>query len=139
MKKGICILLIMIMSMTLLSGCSALEVIGDILSVNSADTSDDGPKVTINKPTATPTPTDTPVPTPTATPTPTKEAKNMVYCISPVNVRAGGTNQAAIIGELAAGDAVEKLGEENSWIKIKYEGKEGWVYNKYMSDKKTGE
>jgi uncharacterized protein YgiM (DUF1202 family) len=139
MKKKICIVLVVLLCTGGLTGCSAWDVVKDILSVNSADTSDNGPKVSIAKPTPTPAATATPAPTATATPTPTEKPREMVYCISPVNVRESSNNQSAIIGALTQGQEVEKLGEENSWVKIDYNGKTGWVYNKYVSSEKTGE
>lgn len=133
-KKQICLLLAVFSFSTNLTGCMAWDVITDILSVNNADTDSDGPKVTISKPTAEPKPSETPEPTHTPEPTPTEEPKEWVYCISPVNVRAGSGNKEQILGALTAGQKVEKLGEERSWIKIKFEGQEGWVYEKYVTD-----
>lgn len=135
MKKHIRLLFIVSLAVINLTGCTALNVIKDILSVNNADTSgSDEPKVTISKPTKEPEPTETPTPTVTEEPTPTEEPKEWVYCISPVNVRAGAGNQEQILGFLTTGQKVEKLGQERSWIKIDFEGREGWVYEKYMSD-----
>lgn len=137
MKKRTCFMALLMVSMLFLPACSPLDVIKDILSVNQADTSsDEGPKVTITKPTPAPKVSDTVTPAPSAAPTPTEEPREMVYCISPVNVRDAATNQSQVIGALTTGDAVEKLGEERSWIKIKYEGREAWVYEKYMSSEK---
>lgn len=135
MKKHIRLLLIVSLFAINLAGCTAWDVVKDILSVNRADTSGtDGPKVTISKPTKEPEPSQMLVPTATPEPTPTEDPKEWVYCISPVNVRAGAGNQEQILGFLTAGQKVEKLGQERSWIKIRFEGQDGWVYEKYMSD-----
>lgn len=134
-KKRICLLAMVSVFAAAFTGCTAWDVIKDVLSVNSADTSgDDGPKVTISKPTMEPKPSATPTPTHTPEPTPTEDPKEWVYCISPVNVREGAGNKERILGELTTGQKVEKLGEERSWIKIKFEGQEGWVYEKYITD-----
>lgn len=122
---GICVLNI--------CGCTALDVVKDILSVNHADTkADEKPKVTINQPTQKPRDTVTPEPTETPTPEPTEEPKDWMYCISPVNVRAGAGNQEQILGFLTTGEKVEKIGEDRNWIQIIWEGREGWVYGDYL-------
>lgn len=134
-KKYVWLLFIVLLFVINFSGCTAGDVIRDILSVSRADTGGtDGPKVTITKPTKEPEPSETPAPTATPEPTPTEDPKEWVYCISPVNVRAGAGNQEQILGFLTAGQKVEKLGQERSWIRIKFEGQDGWVYEKYMSD-----
>ncbi|MBS6196360.1 MAG: SH3 domain-containing protein [Clostridiales bacterium] len=137
MKRKMIAAGLLVFCMLVFSGCGVLEVIQDILSVNDAEIhTDDGPKVTISKPTAQPSPTEEMVPTAEPTPTPTEEPENIIYCISPVNVRAGSSNQSQVIGALASGDAVEMLGQEGGWIKIRYEGQEAWVYEKYMTSEK---
>lgn len=132
---AVCMLIICMLSF---SGCEAMEVLEDILSVNEAEIrGDGGPKVTITKPSEAPqTPTpEEPTPEPAAsTPEPAKEPQNVVRCISPVNVRAGSNKDAQIIGALQSGQEVEKLGQEGGWVKISYEGQEGWVYEKYVMD-----
>ena len=136
-RKTIIVLFMVLFCTVLFSGCTAWDVIKDILSVNSADTGNDrGPKVSISEPTVEPKASDTPQPTNTPEPTPTEEEKEWVYCVSPVNVRAGAGNGEQILGALTAGQKVEKLGQERSWIKIVFEGREGWVYEKYMTDEK---
>lgn len=125
-----------------LSGCTFSEVIKDILSVNDADlTRKEGPKVEIDDPVMLEdapqeeTQEDTELPEEAVKPTPEeeKEPVNLVYCLSPVNVREGGGNSYPVIGALTAGEAVEKLGQEGSWVKISYKGSVGWVYEKYLS------
>lgn len=140
MKKIFCkktyawLLFIMVLLAVSLTGCTIWEVTKDILSVNHADTNrNNGPKVTISKPTKEPEPSETPSPT-AAEPTPTEDPKEWVYCISPVNVRAGAGSQEQILGFLTAGQKVEKLGQERGWIKIEFEGQDGWVYEKYVSE-----
>ena len=89
-------------------------------------------------------PSETPTPEPSHTPMPTPEEKkqvdengHMITCISPVNVRDAASSQSRVIGELAKGDKVEKLGEDGGWIKIRYKGQEAWVYEDYMSEKNS--
>lgn len=137
MKKKFYTLAVMAGLLFCFSGCTALDVVKDILSVNTADTSkDDGPKVTITKPTAAPRPTESVTPTLTPTPTPSEEPKEIIYCSSPVNVRAAADSNSQVLDSLTAGQEVEKIGEDGGWIQIRYEGVEGWVYHKYMTDQK---
>lgn len=134
-KRCVCFLLLLFCMTVQLSGCMAWDVVKDILSVSKADTSgDDGPKVTIVKPTNPPESGIKITPTATPEPTPTEEEKDWIYCASPVNVRAGAGNQEKVLGSLVTGEKVEKLGEERNWIKIRFEGQDGWVYGKYMTE-----
>ena len=122
------------------SGCGrTLDVLGDLADISMADTGKDDdssasgeeedlPQVTV-KPVRRPTST----PTPTPTPTPTEEPREMVYCISPVNVRDAASTQSNVIGTMSAGDAAEKLGQEGGWVKIRFEGQEAYVYQDYVS------
>ena len=89
-------------------------------------------------------PSETPTPEPSHTPTPTpsvaekkEESGHMITCTSPVNVRDAASSQSHVIGELAKGDQVEKIGEDGGWIKIRYQGQEAWVYEDYMSEKNS--
>ena len=134
-RKSIIFLVVMLLFVSCCSGCNTWDVIKDILSVNSADTvRNDGPKVSISDPTVEPKASETPQPTNTPEPTPMEEEKEWIYCISPVNVRAGAGNKEQILGTLTTGQKVEKLGQERSWIKIKYGEQEGWVYEEYLTD-----
>ena len=78
-------------------------------------------------------PTQLPTATATPTPTPTQEAKETVYCTSPVNVRDAASTGSNVIGMLSTGDAVERLGRKGGWVKILYEGQEAYVYQDYVS------
>ena len=89
-------------------------------------------------------PSETPTLEPSHTPTPTlsvaekkEESGHMITCTSPVNVRDAASSQSHVIGELAKGDQVEKIGEDGGWIKIRYQGQEAWVYEDYMSEKNS--
>ena len=82
------------------------------------------------------TPTPTPIPTPSGTDK-KEERGHMITCTSPVNVRDAASSQSRVIGELAKGDQVEKLGEDGGWVKIRYQGQEAWVYEDYMSEKNS--
>ena len=66
-----------------------------------------------------------------------EESGHMITCTSPVNVRDAASSQSHVIGELAKGDRVEKIGEDGGWIKIRYQGQEAWVYEDYMSEKNS--
>lgn len=98
----------------------------------------DKKRVTMPSETPTPEPSHTTTPTPTPSETENKkESGHMITCTSPVNVRDAASSQSRVIGELAKGDQVEKLGEDGGWVKIRYQGQEAWVYEDYMSEKNS--
>lgn len=98
----------------------------------------DKKRVTIPSGTPEPSHTTTPAPTPTPSGIEKKEKSgHMITCTSPVNVRDAASSQSRVIGELAKGDQVEKLGEDGGWVKIRYQGQEAWVYEDYMSEKNS--
>lgn len=107
---------------------------------NTTKGSDRTDKKRVTMPSGTPEPSHTT--TPTATPTPSgiekkEKSGHMITCTSPVNVRDAASSQSRVIGELAKGDQVEKLGEDGGWVKIRYQGQEAWVYEDYMSEKNS--
>ena len=98
----------------------------------------DKKRVTMPSGTSEPSHTTTPTPTPTPSGIEKKEKSgHMITCTSPVNVRDAASSQSRVIGELAKGDQVEKLGEDGGWVKIHYQGQEAWVYEDYMSEKNS--
>lgn len=97
-------------------------------------------KKRVTMPSGTPEPSHTTTPTPTPTPSGIEKKEksgHMITCTSPVNVRDAASSQSRVIGELAKGDQVEKLGEDGGWVKIRYQGQEAWVYEEYMSEKNS--
>lgn len=107
---------------------------------NTTKGSDRTDKKRVTIPSGTPEPSHTTTPTPTPTPSGTEkkeERGHMITCTSPVNVRDAASSQSRVIGELAKGDQVEKLGEDGGWVKIRYQGQEAWVYEDYMSEKNS--
>lgn len=98
----------------------------------------DKKRVTMPSGTSEPSHTTTPTPTPTPSGIEKKEKSgHMITCTSPVNVRDAASSQSRVIGELAKGDQVEKLGEDGGWVKIRYQGQEAWVYEDYVSEKNS--
>lgn len=98
----------------------------------------DKKRVTMPSGTSEPSHTTTPTPTPTPSGIEKKEKSgHMITCTSPVNVCDAASSQSRVIGELAKGDQVEKLGEDGGWVKIRYQGQEAWVYEEYMSEKNS--
>lgn len=57
-----------------------------------------------------------------------------VYAISGVNVRDAAGKGSNVIGTLSGGDRVEKIGEEGSWVMIRYQDGIGYVYNEYLTE-----
>lgn len=107
---------------------------------NTTKGSDRTDKKRVTMPSGTPEPSHTTTPTPTPTPSGIEKKEksgHMITCISPVNVRDAASSQSRVIGELAKGDQVEKLGEDGGWVKIRYQGQEAWVYEEYMSEKNS--
>ena len=107
---------------------------------NTTKGSDRTDKKRVTMPSGTPEPSHTTTPTPTPTPSGIEKKEksgHMITCTSPVNVRDAASSQSRVIGELAKGDQVEKLGEDGGWIKIRYQGQEAWVYEDYMSEKNS--
>lgn len=105
---------------------------------NTTKGSDRTDKKRVTMPSGTPEPSHTTTPTPTPSGIEKKEKSgHMITCTSPVNVRDAASSQSRVIGELAKGDQVEKLGEDGGWVKIRYQGQEAWVYEEYMSEKNS--
>ncbi|RHO04630.1 SH3 domain-containing protein [Blautia sp. AM22-22LB] len=105
---------------------------------NTTKGSDRTDKKRVTMPSGTSEPSHTTTPTPTPTGIEKKEKSgHMITCTSPVNVRDAASSQSRVIGELAKGDQVEKLGEDGGWVKIRYQGQEAWVYEDYMSEKNS--
>ena len=107
---------------------------------NTTKGSDRTDKKRVTMPSGTPEPSHTTTPTPTPTPSGIEKKEksgHMITCTSPVNVRDAASSQIRVIGELAKGDQVEKLGEDGGWVKIRYQGQEAWVYEEYMSEKNS--
>ena len=107
---------------------------------NTTTGSDRTDKTRVTMPSGTPEPSHTTTPTPTPTPSGIEKKEksgHMITCTSPVNVRDAASSQSRVIGELAKGDQVEKLGEDGGWVKIRYQGQEAWVYEEYMSEKNS--
>ena len=90
---------------------------------NTTKGSDRTDKKRVTMPSGTPEPSHTTTPTPTPTPSGIEKKEksgHMITCTSPVNVRDAASSQSRVIGELAKGDQVEKLGEDGGWVKIRY-------------------
>lgn len=107
---------------------------------NTTKGSDRTDKKRVTMPSGTPEPSHTTTPTPTPTPSGIEKKEksgHMITCTSPVNVRDAASSQSRVIGELAKGDQVEKLGEDGGWVKIRYQGQEAWVYEDYVSEKNS--
>lgn len=107
---------------------------------NTTKGSDRTDKKRVTMPSGTPEPSHTTTSTPTPTPSGIEKKEksgHMITCTSPVNVRDAASSQSRVIGELAKGDQVEKLGEDGGWVKIRYQGQEAWVYEDYMSEKNS--
>lgn len=107
---------------------------------NTTKDSDKTDKKRVTMPSGTSEPSHTTTPTPTPTPSRIEKKEksgHMITCTSPANVRDAASSQSRVIGELAKGDQVEKLGEDGGWVKIRYQGQEAWVYEEYMSEKNS--
>lgn len=56
------------------------------------------------------------------------------YATTSVNVRSGPGTKYSIVGGLNRGDIVKRTGESGKWVRVAYNGIEGYVYGKYLSD-----
>lgn len=63
--------------------------------------------------------------------------KTTMYAKSNVNVRSGAGTSNSQIGSLTKGQEVVKIGEENGWSKIEFNGGVGYVSSKYLSTEKV--
>ncbi len=54
-----------------------------------------------------------------------------------LNVRTGAGTEYSVSFTLQKGDEVELLSKENNWYKIKYLGKTGYAYSKYLKFSRT--
>ena len=63
--------------------------------------------------------------------------KVTMYAKSSVNVRSGAGASNTKVGSLAKGQEVTKVGEENGWSKIEFNGTVGYVSSKYLSTEKV--
>lgn len=66
-----------------------------------------------------------------------KVEKVTMYAKSSVNVRSGAGTSNAKVGSLSKGQEVVKVGEENGWSKIEFNGTLGYVNSKYLSTEKV--
>ena len=55
-----------------------------------------------------------------------------VITANSVNFRTGPSTDYSSIGKLNKGDKVEYISESGSWVKVKFEGKTGYVYGTYV-------
>ena len=60
--------------------------------------------------------------------------EDTMYATTSVNVRSGPGTKYSIVGGLNRGDMVKRTGESGKWIRVAYNGIEGYVYGKYLSD-----
>lgn len=63
--------------------------------------------------------------------------KVTMYAKSSVNVRSGAGASNTKVGSLTKGQEVTKVGEENGWSKIEFNGTVGYVSSKYLSTEKV--
>lgn len=57
---------------------------------------------------------------------------NMVATVA-VNVRSAASNNGSVIGVLDKGENILSYGTENGWYKVKYNGKDGYVWNNFLA------
>lgn len=63
--------------------------------------------------------------------------KRTMYAKSSVNVRSGAGTSHSKVGSLTKGQEITKVGEENGWSKIQFNGTVGYVSSKYLSAEKV--
>ena len=114
----------------------SVEASGDVLSTETAEStasSDNSADViapTVISPTEI---TGTPTPTPTETPA----AEKPGYTVAGINFRASADSGSEVIDTIEPGESVTILGTEGDWTKIRYNGQEGYVSSKYITENKS--
>ncbi|MCD8355625.1 MAG: SH3 domain-containing protein [Clostridia bacterium] len=66
-----------------------------------------------------------------------EEATKTVYTTADLNVRAAANKNGKKLGVLKKGTAVTTYKLQNGWYEIKYNGKTGYISEKYTTTKKT--
>lgn len=89
------------------------------------------------EPTPAPEPTPTPEPEPTPAPEPSTsdwKAGATVICKanSGLNIRKEANSTAEVIAPFPKGDKAEIVEVDGDWVKIKYDGKTGYAFKKYL-------
>lgn len=143
-------ILIVILCSCFLSGCSLFPL------QEGQDTGDSQTDVVTSETAViTPEPSETAAPTETIAPTETTEPElnyrsedviapvkipeteaeedDVMYCISPVNIRAAASPNASILGELMAGEKVTVYGTTDGWVEVRYQGQTAYIYGEYLS------
>ncbi len=70
--------------------------------------------------------------TATPDPFPSGTTGTIVNCKTRVNVREKASSKSRLLGKADKGTTYEVLGRSGNWVKIKFEGKEGYVYRTYI-------
>jgi hypothetical protein len=52
--------------------------------------------------------------------------------ISSLNVRASPSSRSQVIGSVRAGTRLTIVGEERGWMQVSGDGRQGWVYGRYL-------
>ncbi len=68
----------------------------------------------------------------TPDPFPDGTTGTIVNCKTRVNVREKASSKSRLLGKADKGTTYEVLGRSGNWVKIKFEGKEGYVYRTYI-------
>jgi len=63
-----------------------------------------------------------------------QETNPVIWTNSGVNLREAPNTDCAVITVLDAGTQLELLGEEEGWVKVSYNGQEGYVSVDYITD-----
>ena len=73
-----------------------------------------------------------------AQPTDTRKG-TIVNCSTQVNVREKATQSAKILGKAKKGETFEVKGLSGNWVRIDFNGKDGYVYGRYIKIEGTSE
>ena len=120
MKKANIFLLLSVTGILFLNGCSGLFPLRSDSDASTYQTTDD-PREAVDDGVGN-----------IVTQAPTK---NVIVCISSVNVRSEAGMSGSVIGEVKSGSEVTVLGIENDWYEIEYNDTTGYVYKDYLETK----
>ena len=62
----------------------------------------------------------------------TEQKGTIVNCRTAANVRAKATQNSKLLGTAKKGETYTVLGRSGNWVKIDYNGKDGFVFNRYI-------
>lgn len=117
----------------------SVEATSDVTTVDSTAAASDSDADVIAPNVIAPTEiTQAPATAATGTPTPTPTAEEKPgYTVAGINFRASADGSSDVIDTIEPGESVTILGTEGNWTKIRYNGQEGYVATRFLTENKS--